>query len=74
MKLCILLIHSLILGLSSNGCSSFSLKLSPLLRVGQLVGRAVGKDPVNSLSVEGFVQKTLVTSPEVAHPSLFLLS
>ncbi|XP_017282437.1 band 4.1-like protein 1 isoform X2 [Kryptolebias marmoratus] len=24
----------------------------------------VGKDPVNSLSVEGFVQKTLVTSPE----------
>ncbi|XP_028261687.1 band 4.1-like protein 1 isoform X2 [Parambassis ranga] len=28
------------------------------------VGRAVGKDPVNSLSVEGFVQKTLVTSPE----------
>nr|XP_046240770.1 protein 4.1-like isoform X12 [Scatophagus argus] len=29
-----------------------------------LVGRAVGKDPVNSLSVEGFVQKTLVTSPE----------
>ncbi|XP_067444422.1 band 4.1-like protein 3 isoform X1 [Thunnus thynnus] len=29
-----------------------------------LVGRAVGKDPVNNLSVEGFVQKTLVTSPE----------
>ncbi|XP_030276825.1 band 4.1-like protein 1 isoform X2 [Sparus aurata] len=29
-----------------------------------LVGRAVGKDPVNSLSVEGFVQKTVVTSPE----------
>ncbi|XP_040015379.1 band 4.1-like protein 1 isoform X7 [Xiphias gladius] len=29
-----------------------------------LVGRAVGKDPVNSLSVEGFVQKSLVTSPE----------
>ncbi|KAM9759884.1 uncharacterized protein ACNS7B_006316 isoform 3-T3 [Menidia menidia] len=29
-----------------------------------LAGRAVGKDPVNSLSVEGFVQKTLVTSPE----------
>ncbi|XP_029906847.1 band 4.1-like protein 1 isoform X4 [Myripristis murdjan] len=29
-----------------------------------LVGRAVGKDPVNSLSVEGFIQKTLVTSPE----------
>ncbi|XP_067359584.1 band 4.1-like protein 1 isoform X11 [Channa argus] len=29
-----------------------------------LVGRALGKDPVNSLSVEGFVQKTLVTSPE----------
>ncbi|XP_029286839.1 band 4.1-like protein 1 isoform X3 [Cottoperca gobio] len=28
------------------------------------VGRAVGKDPVNSLSVEGFVQKTVVTSPE----------
>ncbi|XP_010794971.1 band 4.1-like protein 1 [Notothenia coriiceps] len=26
--------------------------------------RAVGKDPVNSLSVEGFVQKTVVTSPE----------
>nr|XP_020448360.1 band 4.1-like protein 1 isoform X4 [Monopterus albus] len=29
-----------------------------------LVGRVVGKDPVNSLSVEGFIQKTLVTSPE----------
>ncbi|KAM3621922.1 uncharacterized protein V6R79_017854 [Siganus canaliculatus] len=29
-----------------------------------LVGRAVGKEPVNSLSVEGFVQKTVVTSPE----------
>uniref|UniRef100_A0A669BFF5 Band 4.1-like protein 1 n=1 Tax=Oreochromis niloticus TaxID=8128 RepID=A0A669BFF5_ORENI len=29
-----------------------------------LVGRAMGKEPVNSLSVEGFVQKTLVTSPE----------
>ncbi|KAM9408929.1 band 4.1-like protein 1 isoform 2-T2 [Pholidichthys leucotaenia] len=29
-----------------------------------LVGRAAGKDPVNNLSVEGFVQKTLVTSPE----------
>ncbi|XP_015243555.1 PREDICTED: band 4.1-like protein 1 isoform X2 [Cyprinodon variegatus] len=29
-----------------------------------LGGRAVGKDPVNSPSVEGFVQKTLVTSPE----------
>ncbi|KAK1901251.1 Band 4.1-like protein 1 [Dissostichus eleginoides] len=26
--------------------------------------RAVGKDPVNSLSVEGFIQKTVVTSPE----------
>uniref|UniRef100_A0AAQ5X8J7 FERM domain-containing protein n=1 Tax=Amphiprion ocellaris TaxID=80972 RepID=A0AAQ5X8J7_AMPOC len=30
----------------------------------------VGKDPVNSLSVEGFVQKTLVTSPEVHSFSL----
>ncbi|KAM4581697.1 uncharacterized protein V3H82_005815 isoform 2-T3 [Fundulus diaphanus] len=29
-----------------------------------LGGRAVGKDPVNSPSVEGFVQKALVTSPE----------
>nr|XP_019942420.1 PREDICTED: band 4.1-like protein 1 isoform X3 [Paralichthys olivaceus] len=29
-----------------------------------LVGRSVGQDPVNSLSVEGFVQKTVVTSPE----------
>ncbi|KAA8593526.1 hypothetical protein FQN60_009642, partial [Etheostoma spectabile] len=29
-----------------------------------LVGRAVGKDPVNSQSVEGFFQKTVVTSPE----------
>ncbi|XP_075951873.1 band 4.1-like protein 1 [Anarhichas minor] len=27
-------------------------------------GQAVGKDPVNSLSVEGFVQKTVVASPE----------
>ncbi|KAF7645407.1 hypothetical protein LDENG_00204940 [Lucifuga dentata] len=27
-------------------------------------GRAAGKDPVNSLSVEGFIQKTLLTSPE----------
>ena len=31
----------------------------------------MGKDPVNNLSVEGFIQKTLVTSPEVAHISLF---
>lgn len=30
------------------------------------MGRAGGKDPVNSLFVEGFTQKTLVTSPEVA--------
>ncbi|XP_047438596.1 band 4.1-like protein 1 isoform X4 [Mugil cephalus] len=29
-----------------------------------LVGRPMVKDPVNSLSVEGFVQKTVVTSPE----------
>nr|XP_054604276.1 band 4.1-like protein 1 isoform X2 [Nothobranchius furzeri] len=29
-----------------------------------LGGRAAGKDPANSLSVEGFVQKTVVTSPE----------
>ncbi|XP_041638827.1 band 4.1-like protein 1 isoform X2 [Cheilinus undulatus] len=29
-----------------------------------LPGRPVGKDTVNNLSVEGFVQKTLVTSPE----------
>ncbi|XP_035799888.1 band 4.1-like protein 1 isoform X9 [Amphiprion ocellaris] len=38
-----------------------------------LVGRAVGKDPVNSLSVEGFVQKTLVTSPEepVSTPAIY---
>ncbi|XP_069570802.1 band 4.1-like protein 2 isoform X2 [Brachyistius frenatus] len=28
------------------------------------LGQAAGKDPANSLSVEGFVQKTLVTSPE----------
>nr|XP_043879345.1 band 4.1-like protein 1 isoform X2 [Solea senegalensis] len=28
------------------------------------VGRAAGKEPVNSLSVEGYVQKTMVTSPE----------
>lgn len=49
-----------------------SLLNSPLCLVSrQLVGRAVGKDPVNSLSVEGFVQKTVVTSPEVAHLSLF---
>lgn len=68
------LICSLISSLSSNACSSFSFKLSPLLCVGQLVGRAVGKDPVNSLSVEGFVQKTLVTSPEVAHLSLLLFN
>ncbi|XP_056220318.1 protein 4.1-like isoform X5 [Seriola aureovittata] len=38
-----------------------------------LVGRAVGKDPVNSLSVEGFVQKTMVTSPEepVSTPAIY---
>ncbi|CAJ1051814.1 band 4.1-like protein 1 isoform X5 [Xyrichtys novacula] len=29
-----------------------------------LPGRVVGKDTVNNLSVEGFVQKSLVTSPE----------
>uniref|UniRef100_A0A3B3B3X3 Erythrocyte membrane protein band 4.1 like 1 n=1 Tax=Oryzias melastigma TaxID=30732 RepID=A0A3B3B3X3_ORYME len=29
-----------------------------------LGGRVIGKDPVNSLSVEGFIQKTYVTSPE----------
>ncbi|XP_008318782.2 band 4.1-like protein 1 isoform X2 [Cynoglossus semilaevis] len=28
------------------------------------LGRAAGKDPLNSLSVEGYVQKTVVTSPE----------
>ncbi|XP_038144951.1 protein 4.1-like isoform X1 [Cyprinodon tularosa] len=38
-----------------------------------LGGRAVGKDPVNSPSVEGFVQKTLVTSPEepVSTPAIY---
>uniref|UniRef100_A0A669CJC0 Band 4.1-like protein 1 n=1 Tax=Oreochromis niloticus TaxID=8128 RepID=A0A669CJC0_ORENI len=38
-----------------------------------LVGRAMGKEPVNSLSVEGFVQKTLVTSPEepVSTPAIY---
>ncbi|XP_044038585.1 protein 4.1-like isoform X11 [Siniperca chuatsi] len=38
-----------------------------------LVGRAVEKDPVNSLSVEGFIQKTLVTSPEepVSTPAIY---
>nr|XP_020448366.1 protein 4.1-like isoform X9 [Monopterus albus] len=38
-----------------------------------LVGRVVGKDPVNSLSVEGFIQKTLVTSPEepVSTPAIY---
>ncbi|XP_014192636.1 band 4.1-like protein 1 isoform X8 [Haplochromis burtoni] len=37
------------------------------------VGRAMGKEPVNSLSVEGFVQKTLVTSPEepVSTPAIY---
>ncbi|XP_077428477.1 uncharacterized protein LOC144056015 isoform X2 [Vanacampus margaritifer] len=29
-----------------------------------LGGRAVGKDPINSQSVEGFIQKNLTTSPE----------
>ncbi|XP_012730070.2 band 4.1-like protein 1 isoform X6 [Fundulus heteroclitus] len=38
-----------------------------------LGGRAVGKDPVNSPSVEGFVQKALVTSPEepVSTPAIY---
>ncbi|XP_069369045.1 band 4.1-like protein 1 isoform X9 [Paralichthys olivaceus] len=38
-----------------------------------LVGRSVGQDPVNSLSVEGFVQKTVVTSPEepVSTPAIY---
>ncbi|XP_032370166.1 protein 4.1 isoform X10 [Etheostoma spectabile] len=38
-----------------------------------LVGRAVGKDPVNSQSVEGFFQKTVVTSPEepVSTPAIY---
>lgn len=35
------------------------------------MGLAMGKDPVNSLSVEGLIQKTLVTSPEVAY--IFIL-
>ncbi|XP_031709578.1 protein 4.1-like isoform X7 [Anarrhichthys ocellatus] len=36
-------------------------------------GQAVGKDPVNSLSVEGFVQKTVVASPEepVTTPAIY---
>ncbi|XP_061544987.1 band 4.1-like protein 1 isoform X1 [Phycodurus eques] len=29
-----------------------------------LGGRVVGKDPINSLSIEGFIQKNLTTSPE----------
>uniref|UniRef100_A0A3P9JPV8 FERM domain-containing protein n=1 Tax=Oryzias latipes TaxID=8090 RepID=A0A3P9JPV8_ORYLA len=29
-----------------------------------LGGRVIGKEPVNSLSVEGFIQKTYLTSPE----------
>uniref|UniRef100_A0A3Q3LXY9 Protein 4.1-like n=1 Tax=Labrus bergylta TaxID=56723 RepID=A0A3Q3LXY9_9LABR len=35
--------------------------------------RAVGKDTVNNLSVEGFIQKTLVTSPEepVSTPAIY---
>ncbi|XP_047438600.1 band 4.1-like protein 1 isoform X8 [Mugil cephalus] len=38
-----------------------------------LVGRPMVKDPVNSLSVEGFVQKTVVTSPEepVSTPAIY---
>nr|XP_054604308.1 band 4.1-like protein 1 isoform X7 [Nothobranchius furzeri] len=38
-----------------------------------LGGRAAGKDPANSLSVEGFVQKTVVTSPEepVSTPAIY---
>ncbi|XP_069570828.1 band 4.1-like protein 1 isoform X5 [Brachyistius frenatus] len=37
------------------------------------LGQAAGKDPANSLSVEGFVQKTLVTSPEepVSTPAIY---
>ncbi|XP_058486753.1 protein 4.1-like isoform X8 [Solea solea] len=37
------------------------------------VGRAAGKEPVNSLSVEGYVQKTMVTSPEepVSTPAIY---
>lgn len=60
--------------LNANYFCSFSSKPAPLLCVGQLVGRAMGKDSVNSLSVEGFVQTTLVTSPEVAHLLLLLFS
>lgn len=44
----------------------FALEQLLSLPVEQSVGRAAGKDPGNSLSVEGFTQKTLVTSPEVA--------
>ncbi|XP_054604308.2 band 4.1-like protein 1 isoform X7 [Nothobranchius furzeri] len=38
-----------------------------------LGGWAAGKDPANSLSVEGFVQKTVVTSPEepVSTPAIY---
>lgn len=70
MKLCVSLTPSLSVCLSSNSCFFF-FKLSPLLRAGKLGGWQVGKDPVNSLSVEGFIQKTLVTSPEVALFSQF---
>ena len=47
---------------------NFEFRLEQLLSlpVKQSVGRAVEKDPGNSLSVEGFIQKTLVASPEVA--------
>lgn len=70
MKFCVSLILSLNVCLNSD-CCFFFFNLSPLLHAGQLGGWQVGKDPVNSLSVEGFVQKTMVTSPEVALFSLF---
>ncbi|XP_061730722.1 protein 4.1-like isoform X5 [Nerophis ophidion] len=37
-----------------------------------LGGRAVATDSINSLSVEGFIQKNLATSPEEPVPALFV--
>ena len=56
-------------GRSSNRCSPLSLSLSTAgfcSTSRQVSGRTGDKDPVNGHTLEGFIQKTVVASPEVS--------